>query len=170
MKTRIFIVLFALLSALASYGNKNKIGGLYYNFDETTRTAEVTYYSLRDDNVSYVSGDLVIPSVVTYKNVTYSVTGIGKWAFSGCRSLTSVTIGSSVTSIGDLAFSDCDSLTSVYFEPITPPTHGKGVFLGVDESCTFYLPCVPQEERESVKEAYRSAGWGEMAYHPETSY
>lgn len=129
---------------------KNKIGGLYYNFDETTRTAEVrysSYYSLRDDNVSYVSGDLVIPSVVTYKNVTYSVTGIGDYAFRGCR-----------------------SLTSVYFEPITPPTHGKGVFLGVDESCTFYLPCVPQEEQESVKEAYRSAGWGEMAYYPATSY
>ena len=41
------------------------------------------------------------------------VTSIGNYAFSGCGSLTSVTIGDSVTSIGDYAFSGCGSLISV---------------------------------------------------------
>ena len=42
-----------------------------------------------------------------------SVTSIGEYAFFGCDSLTSVTIGNSVTSIGDYAFAICSSLTSV---------------------------------------------------------
>ena len=41
------------------------------------------------------------------------VTSIGEWAFSGCSSLASVTIGKRVTIIGDGAFGDCSSLTSI---------------------------------------------------------
>ncbi|GEM_PF-6444314 len=44
-----------------------------------------------------------------------SVTSIGRGAFSGCSSLTSIAIPNSVTSIGRGAFSGCSSLTSVTF-------------------------------------------------------
>ena len=44
-----------------------------------------------------------------------SVVGIGDYAFSGCKSLTSVTIGNSVTSIGNYAFAYCRSLTSIKY-------------------------------------------------------
>ena len=71
--------------------------------------------------------DLVIPNTVdsihnyafegcsslTSVTIGESVTSIGKSAFEGCSSLTSVTIGKSVTSIGDFAFYECSSLTSV---------------------------------------------------------
>ncbi len=44
-----------------------------------------------------------------------SVTNIGDYAFYNCTGLTSVTIGTSVTNIGDYAFWDCTGLTSIYY-------------------------------------------------------
>ena len=78
-------------------------------------------YSLKDGAATVVgqpatiSGDILIPSTVIYNGVSYSVTGIGNYAFSGLTSITSVTIPESVTSIGYFAFGECDSLASVIF-------------------------------------------------------
>ena len=104
------------------------------------RPSEGLTYSLNSDGNGYtVTGigtctdkKLIIPSEYDAKPVTSigrwafsrctglksvtiggSVTSIGDWAFRGCRGLTSVTIGGSVTSIGDYAFYGCSSLTSV---------------------------------------------------------
>ena len=58
---------------------------------------------------SDTTGDIIVPSSFG----CYPVIAIGDGAFSGCSSLTSVTIPESVTSIGDRAFIGCSSLTSV---------------------------------------------------------
>ena len=60
-----------------------------------------------------LSGSIEIPASITYKDVAYSVTSIGGYAFDNCTSLTSITIPDSVTSIGTSAFSGCTSLTSI---------------------------------------------------------
>ena len=56
---------------------------------------------------------ITIPTSVTYKNNTYTVTSIGDYAFTGCTLLTSITIPSSVTSIGILTLSNCNSIKSL---------------------------------------------------------
>ena len=96
---------------MAMLGAPIQVGGIYYNFDNATQTATVTYKEPRSSN-DY-SGLIVIPNTVTYSSVTYSVTSIGSYAFSGCSSLTRITIPNSVTSIGTNAFKDCTSLTTI---------------------------------------------------------
>ena len=84
-------------------------GDLYY-----TITSNVAPYTVEvtSGNTKY-SGDITIPSSVTYNGITYAVTSIGIGAFSYCSSLTSVTIPNGVTRIGNVAFQGCSSLTSV---------------------------------------------------------
>ena len=90
-----------------------EVNGIYYNITSTTDlTVEVTRKSDDITDKRY-SGDFVIPSTITYKSKTFTVTSIGNNAFRYCSSLTSVTIPNSVTSIGESAFEYCRGLTSV---------------------------------------------------------
>ena len=52
-------------------------------------------------------------SSLTSLTIPSSVTSIGEFAFKGCSGLTSLTIPSGVTSIGESAFWDCSGLTSL---------------------------------------------------------
>ncbi|MBO5902393.1 MAG: leucine-rich repeat protein [Tidjanibacter sp.] len=82
---------------------------------------------------------------------------MGNYAFYGCTSLTSVTIGDSVTSIGDWAFFYCTSLTSVYCKPTTPPEGDDDMFSYNASGRKIYVPMA------SVS-AYKSApGWSDYA-------
>ena len=96
---------------------------------------------------------VIIPDTITVDGVTYEVTSIssdafknnkklknviigsnieeiGKSAFSGCKSLTKITIKSKqIESIGDNAFANCTSLTSVTI-PTGVEVIGKNAFSG----------------------------------------
>ena len=100
-------------SASANYSSPY-VDGIFYNLNETERTAEVTYYSsyISENEKAYVRA-ISIPSVFVYKANKYTVTTIGESAFYGCSRLTSVTIPESVTEIVDGVFYECSGLTSV---------------------------------------------------------
>ncbi len=85
-----------------------EVNGIYYKVTSGTEfTVEVT------ERLGKYSGEIVVPSTVTYDEKTYSVTSIGEYAFYGCDGLTSITIPNSVTSIGFYAFGQCSSLRSI---------------------------------------------------------
>ena len=89
---------------LAEDGNIYAVrGGIKYTINNGTAT--VVYQSLD------LSGAAEILPAVTYKNNSYPVTAIEASAFSGCTSLTSLTIPESVTYIGANAFEGCSALT-----------------------------------------------------------
>ncbi len=106
---RIFSII--LFICIALFANAFIVDGLCYNINGTS--VYVTYQSSESPNYPNLSGDIIIPSTVTYNGTTYSVTSIGSNAFLGCSNLTSVTIGDSVRAVGSYAFKDCVGLTSV---------------------------------------------------------
>ena len=97
------------------------------------------------------SGDLIIPSTISYNGTTYSVTSIGDRAFYYCSGLTSVAIPNGVTSIGGSAFYGCNGLTSVVSNAVVPPALGNEVFTNPN-SCNVTVPC-------GSLEAYTSSQW-----------
>ena len=131
MKKILSVLLLALASVCAVNAQTRDtvlVDGLYYilvtggasPFAYVTSKGDYYAGNFAADQLDYVSGDLVIPSTVTYNGEDYPVTSIDAGAFSLCRKLKSVVIPNTVTHIvGDYraqftgAFYNCDSLTSV---------------------------------------------------------
>ena len=103
----LFTALLLLCCMGAAKAEKVTIDGIRY--DVITKAKQATVIS----GGNY-SGNIVIPSEITYNNVTCSVTSIGERAFYFCTGLTSITIPNSVTSIGSSAFYSCSGLKTVY--------------------------------------------------------
>lgn len=116
-------------------------------------------YSLKDGEATVIrqldkfSGEIVIPSKVTYKSIDYSVTSIESFAFANCNSLTSVTLPDGLTDIGNSAFANCnlrsliipDSVKSIgeaafAVNPIRDVKIGNGItFIGRDVFSKCYI-------------------------------
>ena len=98
MKTKLLkslLTIACLLCSIGVYAHNFVVDGIYYNITTST-TVEVTFKGSSNYSMAY-TGTVVIPESVTYKEVDYSVTSIGNYAFYYCDGLTSVTIGNSVT-------------------------------------------------------------------------
>ena len=112
---RLFATVAVLLCCITANAHDFEVDGIYYNIlSLEDLTVEVTYKGNNYDSFyNEYTGDVIIPSTVTYKSKSLTVTSIGDSAFEVCDGLTSITIGNSVTSIGDAAFFGCSGLTSI---------------------------------------------------------
>ena len=132
MKQTFLSILLMLLPMMAS-AETVEIGGIWYNLIPIAKEAEVK------SNPNTYSGDVNIPSSITYNGQPYSVTSIGDYAFNSCSGLTSVTIPNSVTSIGYEAFRDCSGLTSVTI-PNSVTSIGYETFCGCSSLSSVSIP------------------------------
>lgn len=94
----------AVLCSIAARG-ATKIDGIYYNFSGSSASVE------RSSGEKY-SGNIFIPSSVTYNGKVYTVTSIGYWAFADCTRLGSVTLPSTIQTIQNWAFQN-SSISSI---------------------------------------------------------
>ena len=126
----------------------DQVDGVYYSIDTDKMVAEVTALP---DNAQY-SGEVVIPSTISYSGKTYTVTSIGANAFSNCAGMTSVTIPEGVISIGSNAFSGCTGLTDVYCYAETVPSTSSSAFNGSSiTSATLHVPASVIEQYKTTE-------------------
>ena len=111
---KLFLLLTLFLCTSMDWAHDVEVDGIYYNLNQTNKTAAVTFKgsSYNSYNHEY-SGEVVIPQKFIYDGITYSVTSLGEGCFSECTSLTSITIPNSVTSLGKNCFLYCTGLTSI---------------------------------------------------------
>ena len=109
---KLSLLLLALMLPASANAYDFEVDGIYYKINGSVVNVTYKQYVSSQYQSDY-SGNVTIPSAVTYGGTTYSVTAIGHHAFMDCDGLTSVTIPNSVTSIGNSAFYRCHGLTNI---------------------------------------------------------
>ncbi len=131
---KLLLTTIALCFMICAWAYDFESDGIYYNIiDAENFKVEVTNSGTP---YTYYFSPLEIPETVTGSDyiTTYTVTAIGDYAF--CESMfNSVTIPGSVTTIGKYAFSDCSNLNSVTivtpeFDPYEPEPDLNSVTIG----------------------------------------
>lgn len=130
LKSLFLLAVLMIVTTSNSFGQikKETIGGLTYLLESATKSATV----MPSSSDKYAGIISVPEKVKSSDGVEYTVTALGSEAFSGCRSLDSITIPSSVTSLGYNCFSGCSSLRDITI-PSSVTSLGGGCF----ENCKY---------------------------------
>ena len=120
MRKHFFTLILALFAGMGAAWAQD------YDFSAVCSTGQTLYYKIIDADAHtamltapYLNwfgftepvGDIVLPEMVEYNDVNYSVTEINDDTFNGCEGLTgSLNIPNSIIKIGDYAFYGCDGL------------------------------------------------------------
>ena len=123
-----------LLCSATVHAYDFEVDGIYYNIVSLTDlTVSVT------SGDSKYSGEVIIPSTVTYKSKDLTVTAIGNQTFYDCQNLTSIILPESVTEIGSQAFYRCKSLTAITLSKSVTEI-GYSAFAGCSSLTTINIP------------------------------
>lgn len=142
MKKKLLLLICSVI-AMKSFASDAKVDGICYDLNITQATAEV----VSPTNYSPYSGNISIPSSITYDNREYAVIAIGDCAFEGAN-LSSISIPSSVTRIGESAFKFC-SLPTISIPNIVTNI-GKRAF----EFCSLSTISIPNSVTFIAEETF----------------
>ena len=139
LKGTLFVLTSLLLLPLTASADAVEIDGIWYNLVGKAKSAEVTRDPSKTIYEACYSGDIVIPSKVTYESIEYDVTVIGNSAFENSTELTSVTIPNSVTRLANYAFESCSGLEYVNI-PNSITSIGESAFYGCSSLTSITIP------------------------------
>lgn len=123
------------------------IGDYYYRLDDSNHTGAITNKKMSTTiqiSNSY-SGNVKIPSSVTYEGETYEITRIENYAFYKCSSLERISIPKTIKEIGQMAFEGCSQLQNISVE-IENTTFSSRDDILYDKGQTTVLLCAAQKE------------------------
>ena len=122
-----------------------EVGGLFYKTAEgySMDFVEVT----GNPGGGKYSGDVVVPGTVEYDGITYTVKGVGNWAFEGCGDLRKVTISEGISNIGAYAFCYCGNLERVILPSTLERIESNPVFTGCSK--LEIITTAPREGQEN---------------------
>lgn len=109
---KLLSVALALMCSATATAYDFMADGIAYDVNADGQTVTVTYQQWMPKPVSEVS-TVNIPETVTHNGMTYTVTGIGFYAFGEQFGVEHVVIPKTVTNIADMAFRYCYDLKSV---------------------------------------------------------
>lgn len=130
---RLFLLILVVASACGVWAYDAEVEGIYYNLNDETMTATVTW-----GGAGY-EGDVTIPSEIIVEGKSYAVKSIGGSAFYYCAGLTSVSIPESVESIEYTAFFCCSGLNAITI-PEGVTTIGRHAFARCTRLRTLTIP------------------------------
>ena len=126
----------AAVRALVKAAPKTGTTYTYKNIKYQTTSAAAAK-AVQASNKSLTSA--AIPATITIDGHRFNVTAVANKAFSGCKKLKTVQIGTNVTSIGTSAFADCTALTTVTVNSTKLTSIGKTAFSGDKKLATITL-------------------------------
>ena len=112
MKHILTTTLAILLAIITTTAHDFEVDGIYYRIINGNEVAVTCKGANSYEFNNEYTGNVIIPTTVTYGGTTYTVTSIGSSAFYGCSSLNSVDIPNSIIRIENGAFRN-SSLTSI---------------------------------------------------------
>lgn len=125
------ILIIGMMAGVSGFIHPVSAAGVKWTCSIKNGTAEVR----PKHPVDQLSGNVVVPETINGKPVT----SIGREAFAGCETITSITIPEGVTAIGERAFSRCTGLTEVRL-PVSLAKIDDGAFFGCNTLTSIHIP------------------------------